>query len=273
MKRITNSVFVLICGLASLFIANCSGGGGSGTPNPNAGFRMQTWAANQGQSGNILFPTAAQVHGQFLQATGSTTGTLETFNLSHNGIGYLVASGTRVPAIWRLTLGPNIPGGGSLCLTFATSDRNVSLNSLVDLVCPGRFTGFTASPDSIDALNPPSAITFSGKGIDNAYGEPALAFYDEFGNVVASTHASQTLWDGNETEGIVVAIPDISQVHDGVYAIAIHNINLDGSWDLIGGALVTIYGNPPPPPPPPPGGGECEEPPPPDLPQLPCEQY
>lgn len=143
----------------------------------------------------------------------------------------------------------------------------------MNLVCPGRFTGFTASPDLLDALNQPATITFLGKGLDNAYGEPALAFYDEFGNVVASTQAIQSLWDDGEIEGIVVNLPDISQVFDGVYSIAIHNIDPDGSWDLVGGANVTIYGNPPPPPPPPPpGGGECggQNP---AFPELPCEQY
>ncbi|QYO62584.1 hypothetical protein [Leptolyngbya sp. 7M] len=88
----------------------------------------------------------------------------------------------------------------------------------MNLVCPGRFTGFTASPDLLDALNQPATITFLGKGLDNAYGEPALAFYDEFGNVVASTQAIQSLWDDGEIEGIVVNLPDISQVFDGVYS-------------------------------------------------------
>jgi hypothetical protein len=241
------------------------------TPDPNAGFRIQTFARSQ--TNNVVFPTAAQVFGQFLQPNGSTTGTLESFNLSHSGVGQLIASGAKVPATWRLTIGPNIPGGGSLCLTFATSDHNVSLNSLVELVCPGLFAGFTASPDSLDALNPPATITFSGKGLDNAFGEPALAFYDEYGYVVASTQATQSLWVGDEIEGVAVTLPDISQVYDGVYAIAIHNIKADGTWELVGGSHVTIYGNPPPPPPPPPGGGGCEEPPPPEQPLLPCEPY
>lgn len=261
----------IIAVAASVFISfslSCAGGGGGGTPDPNAGFRMRTFA--QSQTGSVVFPTAAQVTGQFLQPTGTTTGTLESFNLSHSGVGELAAVGARVPAIWRLTLGPNIPGGGSLCLSFATVDRSVTLNSTTDLVCPGRFTGFTASPDSIDALNPPATITFSGKGIDNTHGEPALAFYDEFGNIVASTQATQTLWDGGETQGALVSVPDISSVYNGTYAIAIHNIKLDGSWELIGGAVVSIYGNPPPPEPPP-GGGGCEEPPP-GMPQLPCDE-
>lgn len=251
-------------------ISSCSGGGGGGTPDPNAGFRMQTYAASQ--TGNVIFPTAAQVSGQLLQPSGTTTGTLEAFNLGHSGVGQLVAYNTRVPGVWRLTLGPNVPGGGSLCLTFATSDHSVSLNSVVNLVCPGRFAGFSASPDSIDAQNPPAYVLFNGKGLDNTYSEPAVAFYDEFGYVVASTLASQSFWDGGEVTGIEVVLPDISQVPDGVYAVAVHNVLSDGTWELVGGAYMTVYGNPPPPPPPP-GGGNCDGQQNPEFPELPCEQY
>ncbi|QYO62583.1 hypothetical protein [Leptolyngbya sp. 7M] len=109
MKHLTSKI--LLFASLGLITACGGGGGGGGTPNPNAGFRMQTYA--QSQTGNIFFPTAAQVNGQFLQPNGTTTGTLETFNLSHSGVGQLIASGARVPATWRLTLGPNIPGGGA----------------------------------------------------------------------------------------------------------------------------------------------------------------
>ena len=179
-------------------------------------------------------------------------------------------TGARVPAAWQFRLGPNfVPG--SLCLQATFTNLNMSLNSVGTLRCPGTFVGFTASPESINALSPPPTMIFSGKGISNVYGQPALSFYDEFGNLVASTQSTQSIWNGNVIEGLVGAVPDLTLVNDGDYTIAVHNVRPDGSWEIIGAAPVTIYGNPPPPPPPPPPGGGCEQPPP-DQPQLPCEQ-
>lgn len=266
MKKVSLIIIVLVL---SWTIVSCDDDGGVSTPNPNAGFRVLTYAGTP----TAFIPTAARVEGQFLQANGTTTGTVESFVRDHGGVGYLIIDGARVPARWRLTLGPNVVGGGSLCLTFATTERNVSLNSEEWLFCPPRFFSFTASPNSINALNPPATITFSGKGVESVYGEPTLAFYNEFGYVIASTQVqpNQLLWANGEIEGLQVSIPDITQVYDGTYTVAVHNIRADGSWEVIGAATVTIYGNPPPPPPPPPGGGGCEQPPP-DQPQLPCDQ-
>lgn len=87
---------------------------------------------------------------------------------------------------------------------------------------------------------------------------------------MASTQAAQSLWCGGEIEGILVNVPDISGVYDGTYTVVVHNILADQSWDIIGAATITIYGNPPPPLEPPPGPGDCD-PPPPEMPQLPCE--
>jgi hypothetical protein len=158
----------------------------------------------------------------------------------------------------------------SLCLGVETTDRNVSLGSREELECRPRFFSFTSSPDLINALSPPATITFTGEGIENVYGSPMLAFYNEFGNVAAYASASQVILESGEIEGLILNTPpEISQVYDGIYTVAIHNINPDGSWEIIGAAPVTIYGNPPPPPPPPDeGGGGGSQPP--DQPQLPC---
>jgi hypothetical protein len=265
MRKLITIIFVLSLGWA---MNGCGGGGGGGTPDPNAGFKIETFAYHP-QDPSVYIPTAGNVQGQFLYPNGATTGTVESFNRNHGGVGLLVIPGARVPARWRLTLGPDF-FGGSHCLTFETVDRDVSLNSVIRLFCRGRFFGFTASPNTLDALNPPATMTFNGKGIENVYGTPALAFYDEYGYVVASTQASQLLYREGEIEGLEIVIPDISQVYDGVYTIAVHNIRPDGSWEVIGAAPVTIYGNPPPPPPGG-GGGGCE-PQPPDQQQLPCDQ-
>lgn len=71
MKKLTKITFAVICVCSTLFFGGCGGGGG-GTPNPNAGFKMRTFAETPG----VLFPTAAELHGDFLQANGNTTGTV-----------------------------------------------------------------------------------------------------------------------------------------------------------------------------------------------------
>lgn len=265
MKQLITIIFVFVLGFA---IAACSDGGSS-TSDPNAGFKLETFAVGPG---GAIIPTGGRVQGQFLQANGTTTGSVEFFSVSHGGA-ILLVSGARVPGRWRLTLGPDFAGASDLCLTFTTVEKNMSLNSLEQLRCPGRFFGFTASPDSLDALNPPATVTFTGEGIKNVFGEPVLAFYNEFGVVVASTQtsSSQSICGGGEIQGVTVSVPDISQVFDGIYTIVVHNVNADGSWEVIGAANVTIFGNPPPPSPPPPEEDPCYllfQ----DQSQLPCDQ-
>lgn len=250
MKSIAKSIVVLVFALATF---SCSGGGGGGGSDPNAGFKLATYAFSPVDP-TVQIPTAGNVQGLFLSASGQTTGTVTSFNHDFGGVGLLVIQGAKVPGIWRFRLAPDaVPG--SLCLAPSIADYQMSLNSTQGLRCPGRFIGFEATPSSIDALNPPATITFTGKGLDDLYGNPTLAFYDEFGNVVAATQASQSLWSSGELTGIEVAVPDISQVYNGVYTIVVHNIQPDLSWEVVGAASVTIYGNPAPPPPPPPTGG------------------
>jgi hypothetical protein len=267
MRRITIALLILVI----VWSISACGSGGGGTPDPNAGFRFLTYAIGPN---NVRIPTSANVNGQLLEVQGATTGTVESFNRNHSGVGFLIIQGARVPARWRVRIGPDFLG--SLCLFQVFEDLNLSLNSQEDLECPGRFTGFTASPDSIDAQNPPMTIGFYGEGVNNLYGEPALAFYDELGNVVASTQAqpNQLFWSGPEIAGFQVTLPSISDVYDGVYTVVVHNIDAKGQWEVVGAAAVTIYGNPIPPPPPPPDdpGPECGQQSP-DLPQLPCEVY
>ncbi|MCW5961631.1 MAG: hypothetical protein KIS76_15820 [Pyrinomonadaceae bacterium] len=212
-----------------------------------------------------------RVDRNFVGGSG-TYGSLTTFQVFEtSGVGFTQIANAKVPGTWQLTYGPSF-SGGSLCLTFTTENRNVSLGSLERLNCVPRFFSFTASPDSVDALNPPAAVTFNGKGINDLYGTPVLAYYNEFGNIVASTSSGQLLYENGNVEGISVNVPDISQVYNGTYTVAVHNVNADGTWEIIGAATMNIYGNPPPPPTGGGGGDECGPPPPPDQPQLPCNQ-
>ena len=261
--KITNFVLLIAFGCATLFSVGCSSGGSGGNnQDPNRGFYVQVTAAN--------IPTIARVQGQFQSGSGTTTGTVTSFApLEIGGAGFTPIPNAKVPGTWRLTYGPSI-FGGSLCLTNATVDRNVSLGSFETLPCLPRFYSFTASPNIIDALAPPSSIAFTGKGISSLNGTPMLAYYNEFGYVVASTPASQLNYNGSGiVDGISVNVPDLSNAYDGEYTVAVHNVEANGTWEIIGAAPVTIYGNPPPPMPTPTPNDCFSSPPGHD--QFPCE--
>lgn len=249
MKKSLITISMLV--LAVLFSA-CGDDGGSSS-DPNAGFKLATYAYNP-LDNTVVVPTAGNVQGALLSTNGTTTGTVSSFNVNFGGVGLLVVTGAKVPGLWRFRLAPDfVPG--SLCLQPGFNDLDMRLNDQKPIFCPGRIIGLTADPNSLDALNPPLTITFTGKGLENNYGEPVLAFYDEFGNLVASTQASQSLWSGGEIEGIVANVPNISGVYDGTYTVVVNNINADGTWAVVGAAPISIFGNPPPPPPDDGGGG------------------
>lgn len=262
MKKKIFSIFAFT--LCVALMSNC-GGGGNSTPDPNAGFKILTYA--QGPFGEIV-PSGGNVQGQLLTVGSNPTGTRTSFNEEHGGVGYLVIGSARVPGTWRLRLGPSFIAG-SLCLTFNTVDESVSLNSEKRLYCPGRYFRYTAAPDTIDVQNPPATVTINGEGVNETYGTPMVAFYDSFGNVAASTPVSQINWDKYGSTGVVVNVPALNLAYDGYYTVAVHNVLSDGSWEVVGATNMTVYGNPPPPPT---GGGgdDCpvEDP---HREQLPCE--
>ena len=241
-RKITNFVLLFAFGCATLFSIGCSGGGNN--QDPNRGFDVLVTAAN--------IPTIARVQGQFLNGSGNF-GSQNTFNIQTNG-GVARIPNLRVPGTWRFTYGPDI-AVPSLCLGVQTVDRSVNLGSQVTLPCVPRFFSFTASPNTVDAFNPPATVDIGGNGSDTLYGTPMVATYNEFGNVVASTSATQLLYTDGSVSGVRFSASDLSQVYDGTYTIAVHNVRADGSWEMIGAAAVTIYGNPPPPPDD--GGGGC----------------
>jgi len=259
--------------VASLFVLSvalngCGGGPGGGGSDPNAGFKLETYAYSPIDT-TVFIPTAGNVQGALLSTNGSTTGTITSFNQNFGGVGLLVVTGAKVPARWRFRLAADfVPG--SLCLQPTLTDLDMHLNSQEKLFCPGRLFGFSGAPSSIDATTPPATMVFYGSGADNTYGTPDVVFYDEFGSVVASAQVSQILYDSGQASGVSIAIPNLTGLYDGVYTVSIRNQDADGSREVIGAAPVTIYGNPPPPPPPPPDPGDCS-PAKGDDPQLECE--
>ena len=261
-RKITNFVSLFAFGCAALFSFGCGGGSGGNNQDPNTSFYVQVAAGG--------IPTVARVQGQFQTGSG-TFGNRDSFPpLDVAGIGFTRIADAKVPGTWRLTYGPGL--GGSLCLDSLTVDRNVSLGSFETLPCAPRYFSFTASPNSINALSPPATVTFTGKGISALSGIPVVAYYNEFGYVVASTPATNL---SNNSLGVVnrvsVSVPDLSNAYDGEYTVAVHNINPDGTWEVIGAAHITIYGNPVPPNPFP-IPVPCEQQPP-NQEQLPCDAY
>jgi len=262
MKKITGiSLAVLLAWSAAGF----SCGGNNNTSNPNRGFDIQTQV--QFPNGLVILQ-GGNAQGQFQSGPG-TSGTVTSFNRNVNP-GITTISGAKVPGVWRLAFGPAFFGDS--CLTFVVENRNVSSGSLERLTCPGRFFGFTATADTIDAFNPPATVDITGSGSETLYGTPMIAFYNEFGNVVASTPANQLLYTDGAVSGVRVGVSDLSQVYDGIYSAVVHNVQADGTWEIVGSASVTVYGNPPPPPDPGGGGGGCE-PQPQNQEQLPCDTY
>lgn len=207
--------------------------------NSNRGFDVRVITTNGIQ-------TIARVDGRYISGN-STAGTVSEFsNPSIFGVGFTNIPNARVPGVWRLTTSPGF-SGASLCLGIETVDRSESLGSQETLRCTPRFFSFTASPDVINASSPPATIDVTGNGSANLYGTPMIAFYDEFGNVVASGPANQLLYNNGSVSGVRVNTSDLSQAYDGTYTGLVHNVHADGTWEVIGAAAITIYGNPPPP--------------------------
>lgn len=232
------------------------------TPDPNRGFDIQTQVRFPN---GLIILTGGNAQGQFLSGSG-TSGTVTSFNRNvFPGITQI--PGAKVPGTWRLAFGPAFFGDS--CLGFVVRDVNVSSGSLESLTCPGRFFGFAATADTINALNPPATVDITGNGSDTLTGTPIVAFYDEFGNVITSTSATQLLYTDGTVSGLRVGVSDLSQAYDGIYNAVVNNVRPDGTWDTVGSATVTIYGNPPPPPD---TGGEpdCRNQPP-NQDQLPCD--
>ena len=251
--------------------------GNSNPSDPNAGFTVQGVARVYNLQGtNYLdYATGGRFQGLFLSGAG-TNGTVTNFDVNESLFNYN-ARGAKVPGTWRLGLSRGFVAG-SLCVGSVVDDRNVSLGSVETLRCYGGTSIYVSQPDSVDAFNPPSTITITGPGIEDTYGMPKVAIYDEYGNVGTSVTATQTLTggvphSGSGIEALTFNAGDLSQVYDGTYSITVGNVNADGTWSAVGGAIVSVYGNPPPPPDTGPGSGGGCPPQPQGLEQLECNDY
>lgn len=236
MKKI--AAFSICVALSSLTMAFSCGGG-----NPNAGFKVQVIVTSNG----VDFQQTGHLVADFLSPNGTTSGTITHFD---QDVGFTQLSGAKVPGRWRFTI------TFFTCFFFPNTqveERNVNLNDVVPLRCISNSAGnFTASPNPVDAFNPPATGTIYGQGISTTYGMPIVQYYDAAGILVGEQAATSVAGDGTWLQG---PVPDLTSAISGTYTILVNNRRSDASLYILGSATVNVQANDPPPPDP--GGGGC----------------
>jgi hypothetical protein len=252
----------LIRGFASLVLTiSCSGcywgcgGGSGGSSDPNAGFNVQTIVRANG----IDISQNAQVIADFQYATGSTTGSIEHFNV-FTATGFKPLPSARVPGVWRFQAF-NFTG----CPGLIGEEREMKLGQTVTLRCfIQTIFPFNASPSSVDVNSPPATGLITGQGISTTYGMPTVSYFTEAGTLAAEQTATAVGADGTWMQG---PVPDFSTAYNGQYTLLILNKNADGSRTIVGTTSITVTGfYIPPPPEPEPDPCDCTG----DLPCMIC---
>lgn len=239
-KTIFASVILSVIGLVVGFSACGGGGNNGGGTNPNAGFNLQLYAT----TGNFNIQTGALANGQFLSGNAQTTGTVENFtNLQIQGVGITPVASAKAPATWRFIY-PSSFTVFTLCQVALVVDKNVSRGETTPLLCPSvPLANFEATPNVIDASDPPLTVTLTGKGIENLYGQPTVSLYDQQGNFISSTSSGNNLlFDGSDISGVQIPVPDLSAAPTGNYTLTVSNANGDGTLTLVGATPITVYG-------------------------------
>lgn len=235
MRKLRN-IFALAVLACAISVAGCFHDDDSSS---NGGFKVRTKVI---YNADFSLLQGGNVDGQHLADRSGASGSVYSFNVftpSGTDQGTSV-EGARAPARWRFNV--NIP---ATC--FPTEERDVDRGSTQTFECFGGFVGeFSASPNSIDVQVPPPTVTISGSDMSGAYGMPSVAYYDEFGYLVAETTATAMASDGS---WIQANTPDLSSVYSGSYNVIVRNATADGAWNPAGVATIDVYGNDPPPPP------------------------
>ncbi len=98
----------------------------------------------------------------------------------------------------------------------------------------------SASPASVDLLNPPTSGTITGQSFDATYGMPRVSYFDSNGYLVGSVYASSVSGDGTTLQA---NLPDLSYVYSGNYQIEVVNKTYDGYYlNTVGSATMTASG-------------------------------
>jgi hypothetical protein len=236
-NRVTPTLVAVLAGMS--FIIGC--GSDYGFP----GFKIKTTftTAPSPTPRSVVSPDPfVVVSGQWMgdlglggPPTGSQFVIDPTFTDSQ---GRLDVPNGRIIAVWTFQR----DGGhcGPLQFSFVVKDNQTN-----ELPCDLRGIRFTASPDSIDANSPPATITLTGSSLTTQYGMPSVEYYDEYGTFIGQVGASSVADDGSWLQA---ATPGFYGVYSGAYTVVITNTDWDGSRNVVGTAIVSVYGNDPPPP-------------------------
>lgn len=231
---------ILLIGVIVMFVSLGFRCGGGNTSDPSRGFDVQAVVRFlDPRGGGFERPALAQnVNGFITANTSSTTiGFRTSFNIPTMN-NFANVRDAKVPARWSVS--------GLIfdinCTRFVGNEKNVGIGGSIKLACETFTFPMIASPNSIDADNPPQAVQIQGEGFSNEYGMPKVAIYNEFGqlkSVVSTT-------SGNIGKGIDVQLPNLASYYNGNYIFVVNNVNADESWQVIGTATILIYGNEPP---------------------------
>lgn len=215
---------------------------GGGSSNPNRGFdvRLVVRFLRTGGGGYDL-PSQGSVSGVFLYPTSQNTiGTITSFDVFVNHVRNI--PGAKVPGRWRFsghTLDPR-------CTTFFyLIERNVRIGETETFWCESYAPPFIASPENIDVNSAPSTITIIGDGLSADNGAPKIAIYDPSGNLLTSLSANTV----NTEKGRLTISTPTNMSQNGNYLLIVHNVQADGSWQVVGVANILVTGNPTPDPP------------------------
>jgi hypothetical protein len=255
MKRII--YFIVVTGIFLLTTAfDCNP---PPPPPPPNGFTIHT-QFQEVINGVPLAPVnhSVSVSAEFLTGTTMTSGTLTRCFGTTDGNGLLPCPDRMVPGAYSLSefSGP--------CIGRTIISDIIPAGGTLGAVCRLIITRFSISPESINVQASPPTIEMWGEGMTGA---PVIRIVDVFGQVVATTTATQC-----NGSWLAAPCPYLNFVYTGDYAALVYNVAPDGSLERIGGEWLYVYGNDPPPPPPP-GDGcgyEYQDP---RIEQMPCLEY
>jgi hypothetical protein len=213
--------------LTVLFSAACGSNGSSGPT-----FYVYTEAFVNGtnqREGNVNF------EGFDIGGGGYTPWDTHVGPHASDSTGYRQETNVDVPNQWSFTRYPS-----PLCNTVRNKGGWVGASQVIHLTCSDSILLFNTDPSSMDAYSHPDFFTITGQSISQAYGSPRIQFYNEMGNVFATTYASAVAGDGSWVQ---TPTPDLSVVYSGTYDVLVANQNPDGSYTAVGATTLEVTGN------------------------------
>lgn len=231
MKKLSYSFFLIVTMLITMGQSDCDKGP---PPPPATGFSIHT-------QNNLLVVIGRQTvdfgnvdtAGNVINDIGTAYGVTTVFRHNTDTNGRYVVDDGRVPARWHFAEfnGP--------CANRTLND-DVTAHKEQFLICiipDPPF--FSVSPSSIDLNSPPTSFTISGSGLSTTYGMPVVEYYDEFGQLMAQTTATDVAGDGTWLQANT---PDLSNVYSGTYIVAVRNATWEGLWEFVGTTSVDVSG-------------------------------